>query len=315
MLKQQKIAVVIPAYNEEKLIGKTVNSLPEFVDHIVVVNDGSTDQTARVLKELNQHDQRLTILTNDPNQGIGASLVKGFNRALELPVDLVFVMAGDAQCDPNYLKPMVETLLDENLDYVKANRFMHLDALTQMPTYRRIGNIIITLLTKFSTGYYSIFDSQNGYGVFRRQTLERIRFDKLGTRYEYENALLLELSLANARIKDVAVPAIYGEETSTIPFFRTVWRALEVLWNGFWRRIYLKYILLNFHPVALFLITGLSLSTIGILFGIYITAQRIFYHLPPSTGTVMLAVLPLILGIQMLLTALILDVANEPGKN
>jgi len=314
MYKKQRVAVVIPAYNEEKLITKTLSTLPAFMDYAVVVNDGSKDKTLQVLKKLAKTNKKLIVVDNDGNQGVGASVVNGFRRALKTRADVIGVMAADAQCNPDYIEPMIQALLNEKLDYVKANRFVHLDALTQMPLYRRLGNIFITLLTKFSTGYYGIFDSQNGYGFFRRQTLEKLPLDRIGQRYDYENTLLIALSIMSAKIKDVPVPAIYGDETSSIPFFRTATRALKVLWNGFWQRMYYKYIVVNFHPIALFLFSGLLLSLVGFGFGIYIVIEKIITGLSPSTGTVMLSVLPLVLGFQLLLTTIIMDMNNE-GKN
>lgn len=312
MYKSTKIAIVIPAYNESLLINKTIDTMPEFVDYIVCVNDGSTDNTLGVLKKSSQRNKRIIIVNNEKNMGVGYTVVNGFKKALELQdVNLIGVMAGDAQCDPSYLDKLIDPLIEENFDYVKANRFYHREALKSMPLYRRIGNIFITLLTKFSTGYYSIFDTQNGYGVFNRSILEKIEFGFIGNRYDYENTLLISLSIAGAKIKDVAVPAIYGDETSTIKFWPTATRALKAIWSGFWRRIYYKYILFGFHPIALFLCVGIILNIFGLFFAGLIIIEKIINNNTPTTASVMLSAIPLILGIQMLLTALIMDVYNE----
>lgn len=314
MYRDLRIAVVVPAYNEEKLIGKTVETMPLLVDHIIVVNDCSTDATQEMLLTLTKKHKRLSALKNDVNRGVGGTLKHGFEYALsETDADVIGVMAGDAQCDPSYISKMLDSLIDEHADYVKANRFVHLEALAQMPTFRRLGNIFITILTKFATGYYSIFDTQNGYGFFRRTTLEKISLDLIGERYDYENTLLTALSIVGAKVLDEPVPAIYGEEVSTIKFLPTAYRALRANFVGFWRRIYYKYIVFSFHPVALFLLAGLLLMTIGAIFGLYMIIEKIIHHLSPSSGTVMLAVLPIILGFQLLLTAFVLDVNNE-GK-
>src|SRR5690606_33000772 len=147
----------------------------------------------------------------------------------------------------NYIEPMLDVFIDRNCDYVKGNRFLHRSALKTMPGYRRIGNIFISLLTKFSTGYYSISDTTMGFGFMRKSILEQVDFDLVGDRYDYETSMLVALSIAHARIKDHAVPAIYGEETSTIDFLPTVLRVLRVVWTGFWRRMYYKYIIFSFH--------------------------------------------------------------------
>lgn len=312
MYRDRKVAMVIPAYNEEKLITKTVETLPDFVDLIIVVNDGSSDRTQEVLDGLKDGHKKLEVLTNNPNRGLGYSLVRGYKEVLKREdIDIIGTLAGDAQCDPDYLSKMCDMQIDGDWDYVKANRFTDLSALRAMPPFRRVGNIVISLLNKFSTGYYSIFDSQNGYGVFKRSTLEQVPFELVGERYDYENTMLLAMGVINGRVKDIAVPAIYGDEVSTIKFFPVMRRALSVLFKGFWKRIYYKYVIFNFHPLALFLFSGMFLALAGFGFGLYLTIERVFLGAQPSSGTVMLSVLPLLLGVQLILTAIVMDVNNE----
>lgn len=312
MYRNLKVAAILPCYNEEKLIRKTVETLPKFVDKIISVDDLSQDNTWKVIQQLAKESKRVVPIHHEVNTGIGGAYISGFKYALENDIDLVFTMAGDAQCNQDYMSKMVDTLIDENKDYVKANRFIHLDELRQMPRFRRVGNTFITILTKFSSGYYSIFDSQNGYGVFKRKTLESLPLERIGRRYDYENTLLIALSIMGARVKDEPVPAIYGDEVSTIPVFKTSMRALRVVWKGFWKRISYKYIIAGLHPIALFLFSGLFLTTIGLLLGLFIIFEKLFRDLSPTTGSVMLCVLPLILGFQLTLTALTMDVSNEP---
>ncbi len=311
MYRDRRVAIVVPAYNEQLLISKTVSELPDFVDLIIAVNDGSTDRTAEVLKDLQEAHKRLEVLDNGKNRGLGYSLVRGYKEALTRDVDIIGIVAGDAQCDPEYLYKMCDKLIDEDVDYVKANRFNNLEALKAMPPFRRIGNIVITLINKFATGYYSIFDSQNGYGVFRRTTMERLPFELIGERYDYENTMLLAMGVINGKVKDCPVPAIYGDEVSTIKFFPVMRRALSVLFVGFWRRILYKYVIFNFHPLALFLFSGLFLSVVGFGYGAFLAIERIFAGVQPTSGTVMLAVLPMLVGFQLLLTAIVMDVNNE----
>lgn len=311
MYRNLKIAAILPCYNEEKLIGKTIDTMPDFVDQIIAVDDRSKDKTWEVIKKIAKANKRVVPIHLEKNVGIGGAYINGFEYALKNDADLIFTMAGDAQCNQNYMTNMVDTLLDDDMDYVKANRFVHLEELKQMPRFRRLGNTFITILTKFSTGYYSIFDSQNGYGVFKRKTLMNLPFEHIGRRYDYENTLLIALSIMNAKLKDEAVPAIYGDEQSTIPVFKTSLRALKVVWLGFWKRIYYKYILVNFHPIALFLLLSIALGLFGLGFAIFIFIDRIFYGVSPSTGTVMLSVLPIVLGFQLLLTSITMDMNNE----
>jgi glycosyltransferase involved in cell wall biosynthesis len=319
MYRNLKVAAILPCYNEEKLIGITIETMPDFVDEIIVVDDKSKDKTWDVIKKIAKTNKRVRPIHLEQNVGIGGAYVNGFEYALEHDADLIFTMAGDAQCNQDYMSTMIDTLIDTDADYVKANRFVHLEELKQMPRFRRIGNTFITILTKFSTGYYSIFDSQNGYGVFTRKTLQNLPFEHIGRRYDYENTLLIALAIMDAKVTDEAVPAIYGDEQSTIPVFRTSMRALRVVWRGFWKRIYYKYILVNFHPIALFLLLSLLLGLIGLGFGIYIIIDKIANGMSPSTGTVMLSVLPIILGFQLFLTAITMDmnkkVSSPPSLN
>lgn len=311
MYKNLSIGVAVPAYNEEKLIEKTLTTLPKFVDHVVVINDCSTDKTHEIISKIAKKDKRIVLLDNEVNRGIGFSLTKGLKKTVELGADRVAVMAGDAQMDPKQLAPMLEAMEKDSLDYIKGNRFMHFDALRSMPTYRRFGNIVVTILTKFATGYYSIFDTQNGYVVYTKDVIERMPWHFIGNRYEFENTVLIGLSIIDAKVGDFPMPAIYGEEKSTIKLFSTTARVLGVLFRGFWQRIYYKYILYGFHPIALFLCTGLLLIICGVAASGIVTFDRILHGATPTAGTIMLVVLPLILGVQLLLTALVLDVIEE----
>ena len=311
MYKNLKIAIVVPAYNEEKLVDKTIKSIPDFVDKIVAINDCSKDNTEKILRKLEKVDKRIYVINNEVNIGLGGSMIKALKYLMDTDIDIIGVMAGDAQMDPKYLAPMIDEQIITAADMVKANRFMHSEALKTMPTYRRLGNIFISILTKFATGYYSVFDSQNGYVIYKTDAIRKISLDFIGNRYEYENTMLLALSISRAKVVDFPIPALYGEETSTINLFGTGFRTLNSLNKGFWKRIYYKYILMNFHPIALFLVFGILLLVIGALVGLFIIFWKIAYSISPTTGTVMLCILPVIIGIQYLLTAIAMDVNNE----
>ncbi len=163
MYRQQKVAVVVPAYNEERLIKKTLTTVPAFVDGIYVINDASTDKTLAAINRVKKNDKRVVLINNQVNHGIGYGIKAGLKKAGADGHQYMAIMAGDAQMDPAYLPKMIDELRARGLDFIKANRFMHYEELKSMPRYRRYGNILVTILTKFSTGYYSIFDTQNGY--------------------------------------------------------------------------------------------------------------------------------------------------------
>lgn len=316
MRKNIEVAVVIPCYNEEKMIRKTIEKLPGFIDHIIAVNDASTDKTINKLTELKKKYPKLHVVDLEKNQGVGGALINGYMYALEhTKAKAVGIVAGDDQFDTAYLAPMLDALVNSEADYVKASRFFHREAFKTMPKYRQFGNIFISLLTKFSTGYYSITDITNGCGFLRRSIIEKIDFTTVEKRYDYETSMLTALSIANARVIDHPVPAHYGEEKSTIKLLPTAMRNLRAVWRGFWRRIFYKYILYGFHPIALFLITGILLLLFGTVVGIYILYAKFALNHSPTTGSTMLCVLPLILGVQLILTALTMDVSNERSND
>ena len=312
MYRKLETAVVIPCYNEEKMITQTIKKIPEYIDHIIAVNDASTDNTIGVLKKLKKQYSKLIIVDNKVNQGVGGTLIAGYDYAIKnTKATAIGIVAGDDQFDSSYLKAMLDDFIDQSADYVKASRFFHREAFKTMPKYRQFGNIFISLLTKFSTGYYSITDITNGCGWLRREIIEKVDFSIVEKRYDYETSMLTALSIVNAKVIDHAVPAHYGDEKSTIKLIPTAWRNLKAVWKGFWRRIYYKYVLYGFHPVALFLFTGMFFLIISLLLAIFLLYVKLFAHQSPTAGSVMLAVLPFILGIQLTLTALTIDVSNE----
>ncbi len=309
MYRGHKIAVSIPAYNEQKLIAKTITTLPDFVDLAVVVDDASTDGTSEAVRSLN--DRRVILERNERNRGIGYTVIRGYKRAMAEGAEILCHMPGDAQCDPAYLHQLIDAVLDDKCDYAKANRFFHREALAAMPAFRRLGNILLSILTKFSTGYYSVSDTQNSYSAIRAETLAKVDLDSISPRYEYENSSLLHLSFINARVKDIPVPAIYGEEESNINFLPFATRTARVLLAGLFQRIYRKYVLYSFHPIALFLFFGSLLMLWSIGFGAWVFIDSLGPK-SATTGTVMLAVLPFLTGFQLLLSAMVLDILNEP---
>ena len=312
MYSKLETAVVRPCYNEEKMITQTIKKIPEYIDHIIAVNDASTDNTIGVLNKLKKQYSKLIVVDNKVNQGVGGALIAGYDYAIKnTKATAIGIVAGDDQFDSSYLKAMLDDFIDQSADYVKASRFFHREAFKTMPKYRQFGNIFISLLTKFSTGYYSITDITNGCGWLRREIIEKVDFSIVEKRYDYETSMLTALSIANAKVIDHAVPAHYGDEKSTIKLIPTAWRNLKAVWKGFWRRIYYKYVLYGFHPVALFLFTGMFFLIISLLLAIFLLYVKLFAHQSPTAGSVMLAVLPFILGIQLTLTALTIDVSNE----
>jgi len=307
--KGHKIAAVVPAYNEGKLIAKTITEMPDFVDLVVVVNDCSTDDTGAKARAVN--DPRVIVIDHEHNTGVGGSILDGHAAALELGADIDVVMAGDAQMDPAYLPALLDPICEQGYEFTKANRFFSRTSYAGMPLIRMLGSIALSFATKVATGYWNLFDPQNGYTATHRSALQRLDLARIARGYEFENDLLIWLNIANARAKDIPVPARYSDEVSTMRIHRVILPIGTLLLRGFWRRMFLKHVLPSFSAVALLFFTGVFLLAIGTVVGIWVVIETLG---PPiaSTGSVLLSVGPLLTGVHMLVAALTLDIQSTP---
>lgn len=305
MYKDLRVAVVVPAHNEERLIGRTVGTMPDFVDHVIVVDDASTDETGKHAKSAG--DDRLQVIRLIENQGVGGAIAAGHQQALTLGADVSVVMAGDGQMDPNFLPSLLDPIAKGPYQFAKANRFFAPGSFKGMPSHRVFGNVGLSFLTKAASGYWNLFDPQNGYTAIHRGALERLQLNRLAPRYEFENDLLIQLNILRVPAVDVPIPAVYGDEVSGIRLAPTSARILRHLVRGFWCRIWWKYVVQSFSPVALMLFGGLALVTVGLAIGGWIIANTLGSP-TASAGTVVLCVAPLLSGFHMLLFAMLLDI-------
>lgn len=209
MYRVLRVAVVVPAYNEERAIGDMLAALPELVDNVIVVDDASTDTTAKqALLAIRMGSE---VITHPINRGVGAAIATGYARALELGADITVVMAGDGQMDPEDLPALLAPIADGSADYVKGNRFKHPTIWSTMPPSRIVGNVLLSAATRVTSGYHHVFDSQCGYTAISRTALARLDLGELWARYGYPNDLLSRLHVAGMRVVDVPVRPIYGE--------------------------------------------------------------------------------------------------------
>jgi glycosyltransferase involved in cell wall biosynthesis len=207
MFRQLRVSVVIPAFNEAAKIAATVERVPDLVDHVVVVDDASTDETS-----LNTtRSERVELVRHETNRGVGGAIATGYRRALAAGCDVAVVMAGDGQMDPADMPALLAPIADGDADYVKGNRFKHPDVWSAMPATRIVGNVLLSAATRVTSGYSHVFDSQCGYTAIHRRALTAIDLDVMWTRYGYPNDLLSRLYVAGARVVDVPVRPIYGE--------------------------------------------------------------------------------------------------------
>jgi glycosyltransferase involved in cell wall biosynthesis len=310
MYKDRRIAVVIPAHNEAPHVGGVVAGMPDYVDHILVIDDCSKDETLAMATATT--DARVAGWRSPANLGVGGATILGYEKALELVCDIAVKMDGDGQMPPEHLHLLLDAIIEGDYDYAKGNRFLAGESLHSMPRHRLIGNIILTFLNKLTSGYWHIFDPQNGYTAISAVTLRRLDLRRLNPRYFFENDMLIALNFHNARVADVAIPARYGEEHSGLNSFKAGIIFPLLFLPRFWRRIYQKYVLRDFSPIALFLFMGLLLFAWGVIFGAYHWILSVATNHVATTGTIMLSVLPLILGFQLILQAIVLDIQETP---
>lgn len=311
MYRETRIHVIIPAYNVADRIGAVVKAVPDFVDAITLVDDASRDGTAEAA--LAVADPRLRILRHHANQGVGAAMVTGFRDALVDGDGIVVKMDGDGQMDPAMLSRLLDPIVEGRCGYTKGNRFLFARELAVMPRHRLVGSFTLTFLTKLASGYWHVFDPQNGYLAIATPALRLLDFERLSRRWFFENDMLINLNVFNVPVADVPMPSRYGDERSSMSIGRVLLSFPFHLFRGYWSRFYRKYVLRDFSPIALFMLAGLPLVVFGVLLGGYTWLQSWRLNRFASTGTVMLSVLPFIVGFQLVLQALVLEMRDSPG--
>ena len=309
MLDDKRVAVVVPAHDEEKLIADTIRSIPGFVDRVYVVDDGSRDETVAAARGLGDH--RVEVIEHGQNLGVGAAILTGYRRALEERVDVTAVMAADAQMDPADLEKLARPVAEGEVDYAKANRLFTGKAWEVIPRYRYLGNAMLSLLTKIASGYWHVADSQSGYTAISLEYLELLDLDRIYPRYGFPNDMLVHLNVWNARVRDYPSRPIYGVgERSGIRLRRVVPAISWLLFKGFWWRMREKYVIRDFHPLVFFYILGFLMGLLGLGLGIAEVVLRILGN-QITAATVVLVALLLIFGSQFTLFAMWFDMESN----
>ena len=257
MYKGKKIGVVVPAYNEEILILDTLKSMPDIIDCIFVVEDGSTDCTLALIEEQQQIDGRIQIIAHSVNQGLGKSLIDGYEASLKSDMDYTAVMDGDNQMDPDDLPVLLDQLVDHGYDYVKGNRLLHSN-IRAMPLYRFLGNALLTILTKFATGYYRLMDPQCAYAVIRNNVLAQLPIQNMTHGYGYNAEILTMLNIQGFSVTNVEVRPVYDREKSKINLWTYIPRVTILLIRLFFQRLWWRYMVRDFNPLVLLYMFGFS---------------------------------------------------------
>jgi glycosyltransferase involved in cell wall biosynthesis len=310
MLEGKRVAVVVPAYDEERLVAETLGGIPDFVDRIFVVDDASRDATGERARAVG--DPRVEVLRHEENRGVGAAIATGYRRAREEEIDVTCVMAADNQMDASELEGLAGPVARGEVEYAKANRLVSGEAWEVIPRTRYLGNAVLSLLTKIASGYWHVADSQAGYTALSLDALRRLDLDRLYPRYGFPNDMLVHLNVQNARVRDVPSRPIYDVgETSGIKLRSVVPRISWLLLKAFWWRMAQKYVIRDFHPLVFFYAFGVLMTVTGLVLGTLEVVLR-FLGNEITPATIVLVAVLLIAGLQLTLFAMWFDMeANK----
>jgi glycosyltransferase involved in cell wall biosynthesis len=311
---QYCIAAVIPCYRVEREIQSVLATVPSYIKHLIVVDDASPDSTADLVDASAKNDHRIILIRHLANRGVGGAMVTGYRKALEIGAQIVVKIDGDGQMDMNHLPALLNPLIDGRADYTKGNRFRDFKSLQKMPLLRRIGNMGLGFLAKAATGYWNMFDPTNGFNAIRTEALSQLPLDKVDSTYYFETSMLANLYLLGAVIKDVPMPARYQGEGSSLLIPRILFEFPPKLIATLIRRLVLKNFIYDFSMASIYLLISLPLLIFSLTFGITKWIHYAGLGIPAPTGTVMIPTLCMILGIQLLLSAIEIDLRSIPRE-
>ncbi|HEU5164732.1 MAG TPA: glycosyltransferase family 2 protein [Chitinophagaceae bacterium] len=309
------ITVVIPCYNVARHIKDVIGNIPDSISYIIAVNDCSKDDTESILLKMANENKKIIYIRHEVNQGVGGAMISGYKRSMELNADITIKMDGDGQMDPAYIPALIKPLMEDKADFTKGNRFRDLNALRKMPLIRRFGNLGLSFMIKAASGYWNIFDPNNGFIAIKSETLNYLDLNKIHKRYFFESSMLIRLYRINAVVQDIPMKARYGDEKSGLSIARTLFEFPFKLFIAFLKRIILKYFLYDFNVASIYLLVGSPLFLFGIYYGVTNFLKYSRNHIGAPTGTVVIPTLLIILGFQLLLSAVTYDITNYPKKN
>lgn len=304
------VAIVIPCYRVASHIAAVIRSIPAKFETIVCVDDASPDDTSARIAAL--ADPRVTVVRHAHNGGVGAAMKTGYAEAVRLGARVCVKMDGDGQMHADDLDVLLAPLRAGQADYAKGNRFVDLVALRAMPRLRLVGNALLSFASKLASGYWNMLDVSNGYTAITAEALERIDLGHVSNRYFFETSMLIELNIARAAVADVALPARYGTEQSSLRISRVAATFPPLLVKSVLRRFYWRYLIDDFGVTSICVLAGLPSLLFGVGFGAWNWVASSRAGIPATAGTVFVAALPIIVGVQLLLAGIILDVIASP---
>jgi dolichol-phosphate mannosyltransferase len=307
------IAVVIPSYKVRAHILGVIAKIGPEVERIYVVDDCCPDRSGDFV-ESHCEDPRVRVVRHAVNQGVGGAVMTGYAAAIADGADVIVKVDGDGQMDPGLLPQFVLPIIEGWADYTKGNRFYDLTHITRMPAMRLIGNAGLSIMTKISTGYWTIFDPTNGYTAINARAASHLPFDRISKRYFFETDMLFRLNTLRAVVADIPMDAVYGDEKSNLKITNVLFEFMGKHAKNFTKRIFYNYFLRDMTAATFELIVGLILFVFGVCFGVVHWISALATATPTPLGTIMLSALPVLIGLQLLLGFLNFDVANVPSR-
>jgi dolichol-phosphate mannosyltransferase len=308
-----RVAVVIPAYKVTRHITTVVSSIPTMVWRIYVIDDACPEGSGKFVEE-HVSDDRLRVIYHSENQGVGGAVMTGYRAAIADGADVIVKIDGDSQMDSSLIPYFVEPILSGDADYTKGNRFFNLEEVRVMPPIRLFGNAVLSLMTKLSSGYWNLFDPTNGYTAIHADIAKHLPFEKISRRYFFETDMLFRLNTLRSVVVDVPMDAKYGDEVSNLKISKIVGEFLVKHGRNFLKRIFYNYYLRDMSLASIELPVGLLLIFFGVGFGGYNWYDSTRQGLSTPAGTVMLSALPILMGVQFVLSFLAYDIANVPRR-
>ncbi|WP_417452912.1 glycosyltransferase family 2 protein [Kiloniella sp.] len=309
--KEKSIVVVIPCYQVKSHIKGVLDSIPSFVDAIICVDDACPEKSGDFI-ESNIQDTRVTVLRHLTNQGVGGAMITGFDAAQKAGHDIAVKVDGDGQMDPSLISRFIDPLLSGDADYTKGNRFWDSRSLVAMPKIRLFGNAVLGFVNKFSSGYWRIMDPTNGFLAINLSVFQLLDTSKVASSYFFESDMLFRLNLIRAVVQDIPMEAKYGDEISNLKIRKIILPFLGGHIRNAFKRLVYSYFLRDFSLASLEFILGPMLICYGAVFGVWHWYLSAFEGQQATPGQVMLAALPMVVGLQLVLSALNFDITNEP---
>ena len=294
------ISVVIPCFRVRNQILNVLESIGPEVSSIVVVDDACPENTGKYVEEFCK-DQRVKVLFNVVNEGVGGATIAGYRYLLETNTTIVIKIDGDGQMDAGNICKMSRPLIENLADYTKGNRFYEPEAIRRMPKVRILGNLILSFMTKLSSGQYQVFDPNNGFTAIKVSLLANIPLDKLDKRYFFESDMLFRVGISNGRVRDIPMHSIYGEEKSNLRIGKVLFEFPVKHFKNFVKRVAYNYYLKDFNLASIELPTGVSLSLFGIILGLESWIRNAITGQPTPPGTLILIAMGVLVGVQLLL--------------